>query len=68
MCLDDRTARGTSGSDDLTTCNCEMDCGPGACCGTRCVDLIKDRHNCGACGFECGPQQECKGGACKVIQ
>jgi hypothetical protein len=50
---------------EVTGCNCASDCGSKACCGSRCVDLIKDPHNCGACGYECGAGHECKGGACK---
>jgi hypothetical protein len=66
-CLDQRIEPTMSGSPagDLTACNCPMDCGPKACCGTRCVDLIKDPRNCGACGYVCSEHQECRGGACK---
>jgi len=53
------------GAEDVSACACENDCGAKACCGTHCVDLIKDGHHCGACGYACGPDQECKGGTCE---
>jgi hypothetical protein len=58
-------APGDVATAELTACDCAEDCGTKACCGTRCVDLIKDAHNCGACANVCGPDQECKGGICK---
>jgi Putative metal-binding motif len=65
-CLNDPGAA-TSGpvAPEATGCNCATDCGSKACCGSRCVDLIKDSHNCGACGYECGADHECMGGSCK---
>lgn len=35
-------------------------CKPGTLpCGTGCIDPSSDRRNCGACGNQCGPQQDC---------
>jgi hypothetical protein len=50
---------------DMTACNCASDCGEKACCGSECVDLIKDPHNCGACGHECGDEHGCRDGTCE---
>jgi hypothetical protein len=33
-------------------------------CSGRCVSLLSDEANCGACGSACGPLEACSGGAC----
>jgi hypothetical protein len=35
-----------------------------ASCGVACVDEMRDRANCGACGHACGSQEHCSNGAC----
>lgn len=46
-------------------CGCTEDCGARSCCGTQCVDLMKDEANCGSCGNTCSdgiiPQVCCDG-------
>jgi hypothetical protein len=37
-----------------------------ALCGSFCVDLATDPHNCGACGFTCGAGSVCGAGVCGV--
>jgi hypothetical protein len=65
-CLNRPTASTSApGVAEVPGCNCSSDCGSKACCGTRCVDLVRDPLNCGACGYECGAAQQCKGGTCK---
>jgi hypothetical protein len=47
-------------------------CGPGGlcargqlCCDSRCIDVLSDRVNCGACGLRCGDTQRCTAGRCE---
>src|SRR5262249_31581268 len=45
-------------------------CGGGitiGCCTGRCVDLLGDGMNCGACGRSCGPGTSCCDGACRDL-
>ncbi|MBL9038351.1 MAG: hypothetical protein JNG84_07555 [Archangium sp.] len=40
-------------------------CKPGTSrCGNGCVDAVRDRRNCGACGVACATGQVCEAGAC----
>jgi hypothetical protein len=51
-------------------CQCTTDCGAQSCCGTQCVDLQNDSHNCGACGNDCTSngtlKMACCRGACSL--
>jgi hypothetical protein len=49
-------------------------CGPGGlcargqlCCSERCIDVISDRANCGACGVACRDTQRCTSGRCEAV-
>lgn len=33
-------------------------------CGSKCIDLNNDPHNCGKCGHRCGAGQHCASGQC----
>jgi hypothetical protein len=60
------TTTGTGGS-ATTTGTGGMDCGPcdWSCCGSTCINLTNDIHNCGACGQVCpGPTPFCDNGLC----
>ncbi|CAN0878600.1 Stigma-specific STIG1-like protein 3 [Linum grandiflorum] len=46
-----------------TTCYLKGSPGP-HCCNRKCVDVAKDRANCGKCGRRCGYGQICYGGKC----
>ena len=35
-----------------------------SCCKKKCVDMMRDRHNCGACGRKCKYNQICCNGKC----
>ncbi|PON91929.1 Stigma-specific protein [Trema orientale] len=35
-----------------------------SCCKKKCVDLMRDRHNCGKCGKKCKYNQLCCNGKC----
>ncbi|BDG02177.1 MXAN_6577-like cysteine-rich protein [Anaeromyxobacter oryzae] len=46
-------------------CHKELVCPTGeAACGGRCVSLLSDAANCGACGTTCGALETCSAGAC----
>jgi Stigma-specific protein, Stig1 len=45
------------------TCECRCPAGLTPC-NDKCVDLQVDRKNCGRCGSDCGPQEECCFGNC----
>ncbi|ONK80341.1 uncharacterized protein A4U43_C01F16620 [Asparagus officinalis] len=38
-----------------------------SCCKNRCVDVLRDRSNCGGCGVKCGFGQLCCNGLCTVV-
>ncbi|EXB63291.1 hypothetical protein L484_000953 [Morus notabilis] len=52
------------------TCNrfpriCRAKGSPGpSCCKKKCVNLLRDRHNCGKCGKKCKYSQICCNGKC----
>lgn len=48
---------------DTRTCKCTCIDGLDLC-GDECVSLQINRKHCGACGTECGPQEECCLGQC----
>lgn len=35
-----------------------------SCCGKKCINLMADRHHCGACGKRCGFNEICCKGKC----
>ncbi|QHO18938.1 hypothetical protein HN51_061637 [Arachis hypogaea] len=37
------------------------------CCGNRCVNVVSDRNNCGACGIRCAFNRQCCFGLCRDI-
>src|SRR5439155_25885653 len=41
-------------------------CPNGTPCGDRCVDLLSDPRNCGACGITCNAQGVCNQGKCAL--
>ena len=44
---------------------CEPRCGGGTlCCDDRCVNVVSDRNNCGACGKQCGVTELCRNAQC----
>lgn len=44
---------------------CKQNCGGGTlCCGESCVDVTRDRNNCGACGTQCLTGQYCINATC----
>ncbi|MFI5307185.1 MAG: MopE-related protein [Polyangiales bacterium] len=51
-CLNGPSGRPVIGGPDLL-CMCSQDCGDKSCCGTQCVDMLNDVHNCGGCGNDC---------------
>ncbi len=47
---------------------CECTCLDGlSLCGDNCVSLYVDRMNCGACGTQCAPGEECCSGQCSPM-
>jgi hypothetical protein len=40
----------------------------GKCCGSACVDIAIDSHNCGDCNHQCPADQLCLGGRCGGCQ
>ena len=54
-------------------CTAGQLCVAGACgcadekvlCGTKCVDLLKDKKHCGECDNKCGPGLMCMMGDCR---
>jgi hypothetical protein len=49
---------------DCGPCSCETcQAGP-SCCGTACVDLQGDQHNCGSCGHRCTTGEICRNRQC----
>ncbi|HSD18940.1 MAG TPA: MXAN_6577-like cysteine-rich protein [Anaeromyxobacter sp.] len=49
----------------LSGCNKELVCPVGEVdCGGRCVSLLSDAANCGACGTACGALEACSAGTC----
>jgi len=49
----------------LAGCDEELVCPAGETdCRGRCVSLLADEANCGACGSACGPLEACGGGVC----
>ena len=46
-------------------CNKDLVCPVGEVdCGDRCVSLLSDAANCGACGAACGALEVCSAGSC----
>ena len=44
---------------------CRRRSSPGQdCCGRKCTDVMKDRLNCGRCGWKCKYNEICCGGYC----
>ncbi|MEN9579667.1 MAG: hypothetical protein RJA70_2676 [Pseudomonadota bacterium] len=35
-------------------------------CGSRCVDVARDRRHCGRCGRDCEAEQQCRAGVCQA--
>jgi hypothetical protein len=49
----------------LAACHRDLVCPAGeVACGGRCVSLLDDHENCGACGRACGPLEACGAGTC----
>ena len=49
----------------LSGCNKDLVCPVGEVdCGGRCVSLLSDAANCGACGTACGALEACSAGTC----
>lgn len=49
----------------VSGCNKELVCPAGEVdCSGRCVSLLSDEANCGACGSACGPLEACSAGSC----
>jgi hypothetical protein len=49
----------------LCACDEELVCPQGqTACDNRCVSLLTDATNCGACGSACGAGRACSGGSC----
>ncbi|PON62714.1 Stigma-specific protein [Parasponia andersonii] len=44
-------------------CHAKGSPGP-SCCKKKCVDLLRDRHNCGKCGKKCKYNRICCNGKC----
>lgn len=59
-CLDTETCTNTEGS---FTCSCPED-NTAKTCGGMCIDLTADEFNCGDCGKECLPNQNCVKSTC----
>src|SRR5215813_7874330 len=51
-----------AGGEGGLNCGAATKCGAGAM--AKCVDLMKDKDNCGACGKKCAASQFCAGGKC----
>jgi hypothetical protein len=44
---------------------CSPRCAGGTlCCDGRCVNVVTDRGNCGACGTQCGAAEQCRNAEC----
>jgi hypothetical protein len=55
------TSAGGAGGEGGAACTCEAGL---SCCGSECVNLAGDPHNCGTCGTTCAENQACIQGVC----
>ncbi|XP_074318227.1 uncharacterized protein LOC141655023 [Silene latifolia] len=68
--LDSSTKNGRNNSKAADHCNkdnevCNLAYGNNTtCCNNKCLDLMEDKHNCGACHNKCKFTQQCCGGEC----
>lgn len=50
------------------SCNIDVECDSGHCCGNICSDLAHDSQNCGQCGHACAAGGVCCDGTCTDLR